>query len=354
LCNTTIKTNRFFIYFVTTDQDQTTRFMQTNDEQGSLRMIGVLGLMAITNERLLQVNQNVPKIDTKVERVCIIKRLQNCGIPWTLVTRITDEIRSVKQMDKLYSSIDDLTCRELILVPLISDICDTDELSSTASAWSKAIHCAWNSKLPDPKIAMTHFNELSPIVEDHALLLEKLHSGLSADLALDEVLGLAQMKQEKQLDRIVCVDLPRDFADCFPPSSNNTTSVFRLNIVDRPQKILSIVMRTYAGPFYSPRLIMFTLDGDDIVRRIQVTMKDYVHGHCPDYISISKMLAEKIYRDFCAVTATDDTVVLLIRALGLALDNAAKKSEYRSEVRILGMLVIGKNDSVQSRIATCN
>ena len=321
------------------DQDQTTRFIQTNDEQGSLRMIGVLGLMVITNERFLQVNQNAPKTDTKAERLCIIKRLQSCGIPWALVTRITDEIRSVKQMDKRYSSIDDFSCRELMMVPLISDLCDTDELSSTASAWSKAIYCAWNSKLPDPTTAVKHFNELSPIVEDHALLMEKLHNGLSTDLALDEVLASAQIKREKELHRIVCVDLPREFVDCFP-SSTNATSVFRVIVVDRPQKILSIVMRTYAGPFYSPRLILFTLDGDDIVRRIQVALKDAVHGQRPDYVKVSKMLAAKLYRDFCAVTAKDDTVVSLIRALGLALDNAAKKSEYRSEVRILGTLVL--------------
>lgn len=322
------------------DQDQTTRFVQTNDEQGSLRMIGVLGLMSITNERLLQVNQNMPQINTKAERVCIIKRLQNCGIPWTLVTRITDEIRSIKQMDKLYSSIDDLSCRELVLVPLINDLCNTDELSSTASAWSKAIHCAWNSKLPDPTTAMKHLKELSELVEDHALLVEKLHGGLSAERALDEVLEMEQRKHEKQLDRIVCVDLPRDFADCFPSSSTSAATVFRLNIVERPQKILSIVMQTYAGPFYSSRLILFTLDGDDIVRRIQGALKDVAHGQRPDYIEISKTLAEKIYRDFCVVTAKDDTVVLLIRALGLALDNAAKKNEYRSEVRVLGTLIL--------------
>ena len=324
----------------TIDQDQTTRFVQTNDEQGSLRMIGVLGLMSITNERILQVNQNMPKIDTKAERICIIKRLQNFGIPWTLVTRITDEIRSVKQMDQLYSSINDLSCRELMLVPLICDLCGTDELPSTPTAWSKAVHCAWNSKLPVPTTATKHFNELSPIVEDQALLLEKLHDGLCPELALDEVLGAAQVKLEKKTNRIVCVDLPNEFADCFPSSSTKAENVFRLNIVDRPQKIPSIVLRTYAGPFYSPRLILFTLDGDDIVRRIQGTLRESSHGQSIDYIAVSKILAEKIYRDFCAVTANGDTIVLLIRALGLALDNAAKKSEYRSEIRILGTLIL--------------
>lgn len=302
-------------------------------------MVGVLGLMTITNERLVRVNQSIPKINTKAERVCIIKRLQNCGIPWTLVTRITDEIRSVRQMDKLYSSSNDISCREIMLLPLISDLCETEELSSTASAWSKAIHSAWNSQLPDPTIAMKQFNELSPIVDDQALLLEKLHNGLCAEVALDKVLGTVQMKQEKQLHRIVCIDLPKDYADCFPSSTTNAPTVFRLNIVDRPQKILSIVIRTYAGPFYSPRFIIFTLDGDEIVRRIQATLKHSTYGQSTDYVNISKTLAEKIHRDFCVVTANDDTVVLLIRALGLALDNAAKKSEYRAEVRVLGTLV---------------
>ena len=340
LLRITDSTNRFHFPYITLDQDHTTRFVQTSDEQGSLRMVGVLGLMAITNERLRRGNQNVPKINTKAERVCIIKRLQNCGIPWTLVARITDEIRSVQQMDKLYSSIDDISCRELMLVPLISDLCGTEELPSVASAWSKAIYSAWISKLPDPTTVMKQFNDLSPIVDDQALLLEKLHNGLCAELALDEVLGAAQKKQEKQLNRIVCIDLPKDFADCFPSSSTNSPSVFRLNTVDRPQKIPSIVMRTYAGPFYSPRCIMFTIDGDDIVRRIQSTLKHYTNGQSTDYVNISKTLAEKTHRDFCVVVAKDDTIVMLIRALGLALDNAAKKSDYKPEVRVLGTLVL--------------
>ena len=299
-------------------------------------MVGVLGLMAITNERLSRVNQKIPNINTKAERVCIIKRLQAYGIPWNLVTRITDEIRSVPQMDALYSSTDNVSCRELLLVPLISDLCDTDELKSTASAWSRAIYRAWHSELSDPATTLDRFKELSPIVDDDALLLEKLHDGMCADLALDAVLATGQVKGEKESRRIVCIDLPKDLTDCFPSSSANAATVFRLNYVDRPQKIPSIVMRTYAGPFYSSRFIIFTVNGDDIVRRIQATLKDSSHGHNPDYLAISKTLAEKLYRDFCVVTAKDDTIVLLIRALGPALDSAAKKNGYRSEMRILG------------------
>lgn len=299
-------------------------------------MVGVLGLMAITNERLSRVNQNIPKINTKAERVCIIKRLQACGIPWNLVTRISDEIRSVQQMDTLYSSTDDVSCRELLLVPMITDLCDKDESKSTASAWSKAIHRAWHSNLPDRATTLDRFKELSPIVDNDALLLEKLHDGMCADFALDEVLATAQTKGEKEMSRIVCIELPKNLTDCFPSSSSNEATVFRLNYVDRPQKIPSIVMRTYAGPFYSSRFIIFTINGDDIVRRVQVTLKDSSHGQNPDYLAISKTLAEKLYRDFCVVTAKDDSIVLLIRALGPALDSAAKKNGYRSEIRILG------------------
>jgi hypothetical protein len=165
-----------------------------------------------------------------------------------------------------------------------------------------------------------------------------LHTGLSAEVAVEEVLESAQLKQDKEFDRMVCIDLPKEYVECFPSTSANTTSVFRLNIVDKPQKILSIVIRTYAGPYFSPRFIIFSLDGEDLVRRIQSAMKVGGDESNLDYVALAKTIAEKLYRDFCVVTGKDENVVLLIRALDSALDKAAKKSEYRSETRILGTL----------------
>jgi hypothetical protein len=221
-----------------------------------------------------------------------------------------------------------------LLEPLIRDLCDSEEeCFGTPSAWSTAIHRAWFSKLTIPSSAKKLFQELSSLVENHALLLDKLHGGLSPDAAVDEVLGSVKPNGDT-LERYVVIDLPSEHLNCFPSEEQEegAHSFFRLQVSDKPQKIASITMCTHAGPYHSARLLLLLMDGDDYVRRLSTS----ISNGPPDLIGAARTCAEKLHRDFCVVTRPDDQVILLIQGMELALDNAAKKNGYRPELRVLG------------------
>jgi hypothetical protein len=314
-------------------------------------MVGVLGLMSITNDRLLPAKTVSTQLRSSMEeRLCLQRRLQNCGIPKVLVTRIADEIRSVQQMDLLYSSIDDTICRELVLVPLISDLCDSSGCPGTPSAWSTTIHRAWFSKLSNPILANERFTELRHLVEDHALLLDKLHTGLSSDAAVDEVLGSHNLVHDAGMERYVWIDLPTEYVPCFSlPEHENTTassSFFRLRVVDAPTTIQPIpsciVMQACAGPYHSSRLFIFLIDGAEFIRRIQDVVTTASGVHDPNYVHIARTCAQSIRNDFSTsvtgIPPNDErsTTILIIRAMDCALSNAAKKNGFRSEIRVVG------------------
>lgn len=289
--------------------------------------------MSVTSEqRQSKDDDRGQRIDSKAERICLKNRLQNGGIPWELVLRIVDEIRSVKQMDRLYASVADEGCRDRLLVPLIADLCCEIKLAGTASGWSAAVHRVWFSTLSDPGLARERFDQLCHLVEDHALLLHKLHAGFSPDAALDALLSSQQLLED-ELERIVSIELPSDHKDCFLSDSEGGRTFFSVNLQDKPQKIPSIAMRTTAGPYYSARLLVFLLDGEDFVRRLLNAFSD-----AEESVTVARKVARKLKQDFCAVSssASGDATVLLIRGLNCALDNAAKRNGFRSETRVLG------------------
>lgn len=309
---------------------QSIRFSQTKDEQGSLRAVGALGLMSITSKQLKSTVRRVKRIDVKAERDCLTNRLKMGGIPWELASRIGDEIRSVKQMSLLYASVEDTDCRDRLLVPLVADLCSVVKLGGTASGWSAAIHRVWFSALPDPTLANERFDQLRHLVEDHALLLDKLHSGLLPDPALDALLASQQLL-DTELARTVSIELPAEHSDCFPSESEQQRSFFRLKVLDKPQIFPCIVMQTCAGPYFSSRLCLFLLEGADFVSRLQETFSG--DAEC---VAVARKVSLKLKQDFGAVTSNDDATVLLIRGLDCALDKAAKKNGFRGETRVLG------------------
>jgi hypothetical protein len=296
-------------------------------------MVGVLGLLSMIRELPAKSTSIAPKVDSKVQRRLFQDRLHSIGIPFRFAQRVADELRSGQHLDHVYSSIEDNACRELVLEPLIRDLCDSEELSGTPSAWSTAIYRAWFSKLTIPSSATELFQELSNLVEDHALLLDKLHCGLSPDAAVDEVLG-SPKPNDDTLKRCVVIDIPSEHVNCFPSKEQEAgaPSFFRLQVADKPQKIPCIAMCVHAGPYHSARLLVLLLDGDDYVRRLSTAIND---GH-PDPIDSARTCAQKLHRDFCVVTRPEDHVILLIQGMELALDNAAKKNGYRPELRVLG------------------
>lgn len=316
------------------DRSGTTRFFQAKDEQGSLRAIGAIGLMLVTSEQRSATNggSGIGRqwIDSKADRICLTDRLRNAGIPSELVSRIADEIRSGNILDRLYTSIEDEGCRDRVLVPLIADLCIGLELVGTAVGWSTAIHRAWFSAVSDPSVARKSFGQLRHLVEDHALLLDKIHTGLSPDAALDALLSAQQLLHDEH-ERTVSIELPTEHKNCFPSESADRRAFFSLIPFDKAQKIPSIVMRTTAGPYSSARLLVFLLDGEDFVHRLVHAFLD--GAEC---VAVARNVARMLKQDFCAAISSGDAIVLLIRGMECALDRVARQNGFRSETRVLG------------------
>jgi len=326
---------RFMGRAILSDRSNSTRFVQAKEEQGSLRAVGALGLMSVAQFSANSKTDNGRSVDATAERTFLKDRLQKGGLPWELASRIADEIRSVQQMDALYASIDDETFRDLLFVPLLEDLSGRIKFDGTAHGWSRAVHRIWFSALPDPKVGRQRFDELLCLAEDHALLLDKLHTGLPPEEAMDELLSAQQLLKE-DLPRTVSIELPKEHQGCFPSdSTDGRAKFFRLKVTtDEQQTIPVVTMQTKSGAFSSSRLFVNLLDGTEVVRRLQ---ESFVDGN--ESIVVARQVALQLKQDLGSsrrVVTADDKTVLLIRGMGNALDQAAKKTGFRSEIRVLG------------------
>lgn len=317
--------------------DRSTRFVQTNHEQGSLRAVGAFGLMSVTS--IGSTDSEVEsatgrRVDTTAERNCLKDRLRNAGLPWQISLRIADEMQNIKKLDALYSSIEDETCRDLLLVPLLKDLCGQIKFAGTAHGWSRAVHRLWFSALAEPNSAKGRFDDLCHLVEDHALLLDKLHTGLQPDEALDALLSAQQLLKE-DLPRTVHIEVPLEHKDCFPSGDHAEArrSFFRLVTTEKNQTVPVVTMQTMAGPYSSDRLYVHLLDGTAVLKRLQ---DSFTTGD-QEQIALARQVALALKRDLGKKSKrVGDRDVLLIRGMENALNQAAKKSGFRSESKVLG------------------
>jgi ERCC4-type nuclease len=330
----------FFGRLILRDLGNTTRFLQTKEEQGSLRAVAALGLMSMTSSRIKKDEGfKDHKIDLKTEHTKLKDRLQQGGIPYDISSRISDEMGSCKNIDHIYAMTEDEECRNRLFAPLIADICSQAKLRGTPHGWSAAIHRLWFSAISDPKVARDRFDQVCHLVENHAMLLEQLHSGLSVDVALDEVLSGPELVENVHNDkRTVLIESPASFQHTFPLVETNQKSFYEFHETKSSTSAMIpvITMQTREGPYVSTRLFIYLIDGDQIVQELQERIINE-----QDFVSVARSIAEHYAHDLANIQEgrspeSRDRKILLIRGLNNALDQAAKASEFRSEVRVLG------------------
>jgi ERCC4-type nuclease len=312
-------------------------FIQTKDEQGSLRFVAVLGLMSATASHLSQ-RAPVTAMNMKVEKKRLADRLEKGGIPFQVAHRVAEEIGSMKQMDLLYASADNDECRDALLVPVIAGSCSELGSKSNASRWSAACHRVYFSALSEPADARKIYSEYEHLVEDRATLLSNLHAGMTPEEALD--VALNDEKVEDEPSRSVSIELSKDgsvFRNCF--AADNHENFYRLK-PGNPQLHVSLPvmsMRTEAGLFRASRLFIFLLEGEQLVERV----KQSLTGENRCFVASARVVADKIRADCCDTSmAGKERRVLVIRGLQPALDSAAKKPGYNSVLRVMVDMVL--------------
>jgi ERCC4-type nuclease len=254
-----------------------TRFIQSRDEQGSLRAVASLALMACSSGNCQTNEYLTAEVDMKSQRNEVFQRLHKNGIPLAIANRVAEVIGSCREMDRLYNALPTDDIRDLVLAPVISDsIKEVPENTCSAADWSMACHQVFRSRAVGPVIEA--FKSVQTLVTNPAKLLAELYKGKATDVALDDVLEDPSSILPR---RRVHIELPGEYGvllrDCFPYSDD---AFYRATIAPAlaaptPRACLpSVILWTeLSGLGYrSDNVHVYVLEGMSLVARIERTL----------------------------------------------------------------------------------
>ena len=329
----------------------TIKFIQTKDEQASLRAIGALGLMAVSAPTEFTTGLTCKGSGTSrsdgAQALC--DQLKQGGIPWRLAQRVSRVVGGTKQLEALYRSCSSETAKSKLLSHLVSnDNRDQADLRSSAAGWSDAIYriVAHSTRKPPSSAKFTGEGALlmhKDMIEDHGRYLSILHEGCSPEEALDRVLSRPPDKTTStaRAVRSVSIHLTEDQAARYFPSGGDG-AFYKLCIASSRESagnLSAIIMRAECESLASKKLHIFELEGSELVDLIQKTWKEHVGS---GFVELAKEITKRVDIRCRSRGATSrrESRIVLICGLQPALDNIAKKPGYRTEVRTVLDMVL--------------
>lgn len=335
------------------------KFIQTRDEQASLRAIGALGLMAIfappkfTKE--LKAKENIG--DTAKGTQALSDKLKQAGIPWRIAKRIAGVVGGPIELKALYES----CCSEAAKSQLLSHIINTGDdedqggLKSSAIGWSDAVyriisalpHSSSNNamKLTGETALLLH----KELIEDHGQYLSSLYQGCSPEEALEKVLDnpvSSSSTRQALVSRYLTIFLTSNQATkFFTPTRSDERTFYKLSIItDDISKRQSgaITMRAQSGSLVSKSLLVFEMDGSTIVDLVRDSC---IAGQGSNYVSIAKAVANRVDSLCCSQhqgLSSHAKRILMICGLQPALDANAKKPGYTTETKTVVDMVFAE------------
>lgn len=325
------------------------KIVQTKDEQASYRSVGATGLIASILSWENTAPDSVPS--TKINLNKLYNILKSRGIPWQISRRVSEELGSIKQLNAIYGGCES-AARPFVLVPAIKEACssmiETENYRSllefgTVERWSSAIHSAWFSKMNDPTDAVALYEENKYFANDRAELLTALHRGKTLECAVQQsnMIDELTLKSTKRSVRRVRIECSSKFSTTFPTDVDTEPFYEIIPDEENPLGLIlpSVVMQTSDGNFQSNKLVAGVMEGHELVQRI--SSRSQPRG---DYIELSKVVTKQVDLEFSSflICPKRDRRVLIIRGLGSAMDEAAKKANYRAEFRVVSDLVIAE------------
>lgn len=332
------------------------RFIQTKDEQASLRSVGALGLVAASAPEIPG-EKSISKRSTSVQALQDL--LKQGGIPWRMAQRVAKAVGGIDDLTKHYDSCCDDDAKSNLLSHIVSLDGDDqlqDDLKSTPKRWSETIY----------HILMDQTNENSggrlngeaalllhkELIEDHGQYLNILYQhGCTPDEALDRVLSSSVCPvSDTSPSRSVTIHLTKEQATQYFPSSGNSEEAFyKLNIApDDSLRDGPIVLRAISGRHASKSLLVYEMEGSvltDIVQNCWESISDD-----RNFLGLADRIAQRIDAQCRTPRRIEGTYrrVLLVCGLSPALDALARKPGYRLETRsivdmVLANLMIRRN-----------
>lgn len=327
------------------------KVVQAKDEQASYRSIGATGLVA----SLMSWKKDAPKLvpATKVTLNKLYSKLKSRGIPWQIARRISEELGSIQQLNKIYERCEALA-RPSVLVPAIREACSSMiEIENsrslleygTVEGWSSAIHSAWYSRINDPTEAIFPYEDNKYFANDRAELLKALHRGKTVERAVQEsnIADEVNLRDTKSSIRRVRIESSSKFSTIFPSDVDTETFYEITSVEENPLGLIlpSVVMQTNDGAFESNKLVVCIIEGNDLFRRIQDSAESQ---SSENFMERSNAVAKQVHLELSSflICPKNDRRVLLIRGLGAAMNGAAKQANYRAESKVLVDIVIAE------------
>ena len=334
------------------------RFIQTKDEQASLRSIGALGLV-VTSAPEIPEEKSISK--RSISAQALQDLLKQGGIPWRMAQRVARAVGGIDDLTKLYDSCCDDDAKFNLLFHIVSLDGDDQlqgDLNSSPKRWSKAIyrilmdHTNANSgvKLNGEAALLLH----KELIEDHGQYLNTLYQhGCTPDEALDRVLSSSACAMSKTSPaRSVTIHLTKDQATQYFPSSGNAEAFYKLIIApDESSKDGPIRLRSVSGCHASKSLLVYEMEGSDLTDIVQNVWESFSDDR--NFLGLVDRIAQRIDTQ-CRMPRRIDGAyqrVLLVCGLSPALDALARKSGYHLETRtvvdmVLANLMIRRNMAV--------
>jgi ERCC4-type nuclease len=363
------------------------RFIQTKDEQESLRAIAATGLVSATSQRVRQRQRqhklcgapfsNTTMTSVRDEQARLSDRLQVGGIPWQLAKAVSQEIGSIPQMDRIYKSGKEKDCQSQLLIPVIQESCGSLQSASSASAWSAAIRQVYFSTLSDVNAGKKAYRAYEHLVTNHAALLEQFHSGerITPEEALDAALSAAPKPDS---NRKVSICLPETYLDVLPSTplgADDDDNVLANQLAGSNQAFYTAVINTALTPlptivlqtkddcYESKPVFLCILEGQDITERLRSAMTTAPKARAISFngLEAARAVAKKIYEECITSCHASErvidqqgkqqtppppprqTIVLIVRGLRPALDRLAKAGgQYLAEIRAVMDIVLAE------------
>lgn len=309
-------------------------FIQSRDEQGSLRGIGALGLMASAME-----TPRLPNLtgSSTNEQQRLSDKLTTAGIPWELVKIVAREFGSVKSLETAYNSCSSERCKSALLVPILS-WCNTKGCNGTAESWSNAINRAMRTVHKTPVPVRKAIEEYKHLVSDQGVLVGALHANLDANVALDEALSFATRKSPPRTIRKVSVRVESVHRSLLPDEKEG--SFLEIDLMDEGffgSTVPTMELQTSQGDLTSDRLLIHVVNA----RSILATVGSSMAKNGTDFLRAAQEAAMNTLKDCGAQGRIGGSVrqVLIVRGLPPAVDSFAKRPGYRMETRVVVDLV---------------
>ena len=328
------------------------KFIQTKDEQASLRSVGAMGIMSFAKdqEQNKKVKKNTP--DPKEHQVSdgvqlLSDILIHGGIPYRIAKRVASAVGGHQALVSLYQSCCNETARKLLLEDVVSSYPGYEDLYETGQPfeWSEAIYrTILSSDEHRTKGQQAILLSEKHGISNHAVFLCRIYQGDSADQALQYCRDNFRHRplNAHKNKRKVTIHLSKPQSKFYfdPPPPPNTTPFYEIEHLSKnfARSTKPIVMKTVSpcGTLCSKSVVIFELRARTFIEWILMNWTKKQENLVPYAQKFAAALDEK-FKYHCSMSAK--RVIMLI-GLDPALDKAAKKPGHKPELKTVVDMIL--------------